>query len=442
MASEPKLRKSVAFDDGIKDYVPLRKKYDAKKPHITEQPITWSNWHKHVNWLNVTFILFIPLLGFIGAYWVPLTFNTLIFSVVYYFNTGLGITAGYHRLWSHSSYKAVLPLKIYLAAAGAGAVEGSIRWWSKGHRSHHRYTDTVKDPYSVNKGLLYSHIGWLVMKQDHRRIGRSDVTDLDADPVVVWQHTHYLKSVFTMGLVFPTVVCGLGWGDWLGGYIYGGILRIFFVQQCTFCINSLAHWLGDQPFDDRNSPRDNVITALVTLGEGYHNFHHEFPSDYRNAIQWYQYDPTKWSIWIWKKLGLAYDLKTFPSNEIEKGRVQQLQKKLEQRRAKLDWGTPLNQLPVISWEDFVSEAQTSGRALVAIGGVIHDVSDFVKDHPGGKALISSAIGKDATAMFNGGVYMHTNAAHNLLSTMRIGVLRGGCEVEIWKSAQRDKKGFY
>ena len=73
-----------------------------------------------------------------------------------------------------------------------------------------------------------------------------------------------------MGLVFPSIVAGLCWGDYFGGFIYAGILRIFFVQQATFCVNSLAHWLGDQPFDDRNSPRDHVITALVTLGEGYH----------------------------------------------------------------------------------------------------------------------------------------------------------------------------
>ena len=116
-----------------------------------------------------------------------------------------------------------------------------------------------------------------------------DISDLNEDPVVVWQHKNYLSVVIFMGLIFPMLVCGLGWGDWLGGLVYGGILRIFFVQQASFCVNSLAHWLGDQvriarwvcvyvdpkitfyqPFDDRNSPRDHLITALVTLGEGYH----------------------------------------------------------------------------------------------------------------------------------------------------------------------------
>ncbi|KAL2258450.1 hypothetical protein VTK26DRAFT_8230 [Humicola hyalothermophila] len=439
-SSSSAVPQAEAFPDGTTDHIPLRKKnYDIRKPHITEQPMTWSNWYQHVNWLNTTFIIFIPLAGLISSYWVPLQTKTAIFTVAYYFFAGLGITAGYHRLWAHSSYKATLPLKIFLAAGGSAAVEGSARWWSSLHRSHHRYTDTDKDPYSVRKGLLYSHIGWMVMKQNPRRIGRTDITDLNDDPVVVWQHRNFLKCVVTMALIVPTVICGLGWNDWLGGFVYAGILRIFFIQQATFCVNSLAHWLGDQPFDDRNSPRDHVITALVTLGEGYHNFHHEFPSDFRNAIEWWQYDPTKWFIWTMKQLGLAYNLKTFPQNEIEKGRVQQLQKKLDQKRATLNWGIPLENLPVISWDDFVHESKTNGKAWVAIAGVIHDVGKFIADHPGGKALISSAIGKDATAVFNGGVYNHSNAAHNLLSTMRVGVLRGGCEVEIWKRAQAENK---
>ncbi|KAG4256539.1 Acyl-CoA desaturase [Fusarium proliferatum] len=441
MTSPSTAKEDQVFPDGTKDYIPLRRagnKNTVPKIHIADTPMTWKNWHQHVNWLNTTFIIFLPLIGIAYSYWVPLRLYTAIWAVVYYFNTGLGITAGYHRLWAHSCYKATLPLKIYLAAVGAGAVQGSIRWWSSSHRSHHRYTDTDKDPYSVRKGFWYSHLGWMVFKQNPKRKGRTDITDLNEDPVVLWQHKNFLKCLIAMGLVFPTVVAGLGWGDWLGGFVYAGILRIFVVQQATFCVNSLAHWLGDQPFDDRNSPRDNVITALVTLGEGYHNFHHEFPSDYRNAIEWYQYDPTKWCIWIWSKLGLAYDLKQFRANEIEKGRVQQMQKMLDQKRATLNWGIRLDHLPVLDWDDFVAQAR-DGKCLIVVAGVIHDVTDFINDHPGGRTLITSAIGKDATAIFNGGVYNHSNAAHNLLSTVRVGILRGGCEVEIWKRAQFENK---
>jgi stearoyl-CoA desaturase (delta-9 desaturase) len=312
---------------------------------------------------------------------------------------------------------------------------------------------------------------WMVLNQNPKDRGRTDISDLNQDPIVVWQHKYYGGLILVFGMLFPMVVAGLGWDDWKGGLVYAGILRLFFLQQATFCVNSLAHWLGDQvqssrsisssspltiikPFDDRNSPRDHVITALVTLGEGYHNFHHEvsnlhvqfsislltrrqFPSDYRNAIEWWQYDPTKWSIWIWKQIGLASNLKSFRANEIEKGRIQQLQKKIDQMRVKIDWGIPLEHLPVFSWDDFVSSCR-AGNALIVIAGVIYDVTDFIKEHPGGKALLSSGIGKDATAIFNGGIYKHSNAAHNLLSTMRAGIIRGGSEVEIWREKNREK----
>ncbi|RAH75184.1 acyl-CoA desaturase [Aspergillus aculeatinus CBS 121060] len=319
---------------------------DIPKPHISEQPITLRNWHRHIAWFNTTFIIIMPLCGCIAAVFTPLRRPTAIWAVLYYFWTALGITAGYHRLWSHRTYEAGLPLRIFLACAGGGAVQGSIRWWSAKHRAHHRWTDTEKDPYNIRRGLLYSHVLWMILKEDPKHCGRPDISDLNEDPVVVWQHRNYIRFVLGFGLILPMVMAGLGWGDWKGGLVYAGILRMFLFQQATFCVNSLAHWLGDQasfhPFDDRNSPRDHILTALVTLGEGYHNFHHEFPSDYRNGIEWWQYDPTKWAIWIWSKFRLASNLKRFRTNEIEMGRVQQMQKRLDQRVATLKCSIPPN----------------------------------------------------------------------------------------------------
>jgi stearoyl-CoA desaturase (Delta-9 desaturase) len=169
----------------------------------------------------------------------------------------------------------------------------SIRRWARDHRAHHRFTDTSKDPYSVRKGLIYSHMGWLVLKQNPSNVGRTDISDLNVDPVVIWQYNHYVLNVVLMGFALPCLVCSLGWDDWAGGLVYTSILQIFFVHQATFCVNSIAHWLGDQPFDDRDSPRDHPLTAFLTLGEGYHNFHHQFLSDYRNAIGLHQYNLTK-----------------------------------------------------------------------------------------------------------------------------------------------------
>ncbi|CAI6338925.1 unnamed protein product [Periconia digitata] len=403
----------------------------TSKPSITSEPITLSNWYQHINWISTTLVIIVPIYGLFAIQYTPIHRLTLAWSLIYYFLTGFGITGGYHRLWSHRCYSARLPLRIFLAFVGAGAVQGSIRFWSSKHRAHHRWTDTHKDPYNALRGFFFSHLGWMIFKQDSRMIGRTDISDLDEDPVVVWQHKHFLETMLMAAWIFPMCVAGLLWGDWWGGLVYAGIMRACFVQQATFCVNSLAHYIGDQVFDDRRTPRDHWITALVTLGEGYHNFHHEFPSDYRNAISWHQYDPTKWFIYLLSKTTLASNLKRFRHNEIEKGRLQQQQKAVDIARSKLDWGTPLADLPVISWEEFQAEVE-GGAALTSIAGVIHDVSAFVEEHPGGRALIKSALGKDATAVFNGGVYMHSNAAHNLLSTMRIGVLRGGQEVESWK----------
>lgn len=116
-------------------------------------------------------------------------------------------------------------------------------------------------------------------------------------------------------------------------------------------MNSLAHWLGDTPFDDKHTPRNHFITALVTVGEGYHNFHHQFPMDYRNAIKWYQYDPTKWFIAACKVAGLASHLKTFPDNEVRKGQLTMQLKRLREEQENVVWPTDNNDLPVIDWEN-------------------------------------------------------------------------------------------
>lgn len=134
-------------------------------------------------------------------------------------------------------------------------------------------------------------------------------------------------------------------------------------------------------------------------------------------------------------MGLASDLRTFSQNEIDKGRLQQEQKRLDRKLGVLDWGKPLHGLPVLEWDEFLQASQD--RALIVVAGLVHDMTDFIHEHPGGKTLMTSAIGQDATAMFNGGVYDHSNAARNLLAKYRVGIIRGGGEVEIWR--QRSEK---
>ncbi|EQL02548.1 acyl-CoA desaturase [Ophiocordyceps sinensis CO18] len=381
-----------------------------------------------INWRSVLFVFGIPVAGFLAALSTPLRWQTFVLSVVCFAGAITGITAGYHRLWAHRSYEGGRLLRFYLALAGASAAQGSIRWWVRDHRAHHRYSDTDKDPYSVSDGLWHAHVGWLLVRKDKARLGRADVSDLDGDGLVVWQHRHFLALLVATVVVLPTAVCGLGWGDWRGGFVYGCLVRTFFVHQSTFCVNSLAHWLGSQPYDDEHTPRDHLVTAIITFGEGYHNFHHEFPSDYRSSPVWYHWDPTKWLIAAMAFVGLAHGLKTFRHNEIEKRRLQQEHKTTTRRLDALEWGVPLESLPVVDWPEFKKEVD-AGKKWLAIGGVIYDVAGFMDRHPGGRAMLNMALGRDATQWFEGGVYGHSGNAHNLLCGLRVAVLRGGMEVE-------------
>lgn len=395
----------------------------AREKHISEQPWTLHNWHKHLNWLNIVLVVGVPIVGFALALSgrVPLTWRVAVFAVVYYALGGLGVTAGYHRLWSHKSYSAHWPLRLFYAFFGAASVEGSIKWWGHSHRIHHRYTDTPRDPYDARQGLWYSHMGWMMLKPNPKYKARADISDLIDDWVVRFQHRHYILIMILSAFVVPSLLCGYLFNDYMGGFVYAGLIRVFAIQQATFCINSMAHYLGTQPFDDKRTPRDNWITALVTFGEGYHNFHHEFPSDYRNALRWYQYDPTKVFIYLSYLAGLSYDLKKFSQNAIQQALLQQKQKQLDKKKSNLQWGPRLTDLPQWSKDEFLQQIKKN-EGLVIIGGIVHDVSGYVTEHPGGAKLLQSAFGKDATKAFSGGVYRHTTSAHNVLANMRVAVI--------------------
>ncbi|KAI9137961.1 hypothetical protein BKA69DRAFT_1094648 [Paraphysoderma sedebokerense] len=294
----------------------------------------------------------------------------------------------------------------------------------RGHRAHHRYTDTDQDPYSAQKGLWHCHIGWLILRSDQGYLRKIDISDLLSDPMVRWQHRYYIYLAAFMGFVFPSIVAGLGWGDYRGGFYIAGVARLVFLHHATFCVNSLAHYLGEATYDDNRSPRDHFITALITFGEGYHNFHHEFPQDYRNGIKFYHYDPTKWLIQLCSYFGFTYNLLEFSSNEIEKGRLQMQQRKIDGQMHRLDWGVPIEKLPQWTIEDFRKQCHRTPNLLI-IDRMVYDVSKFIETHPGGPGYLKSNSGKDVTHMYNGGVYNHSNAARNLMAKFRIAVIKKG-----------------
>jgi stearoyl-CoA desaturase (delta-9 desaturase) len=146
------------------------------------------------------------------------------------------------------------------------------------------------------------------------------VKDLLADPLVRFQDRFYLPLAVVIGFALPGCLAWT-WGDPAGGVLLAGFLRLAIQYEATFSINSVAHSVGRQPYSRDTSARDSAIAAIVTLGEGYHNYHHRFPADYRNGIAWHHFDPTKWWVWSLSKLGLAWDLKRAPQDAVRIARA-------------------------------------------------------------------------------------------------------------------------
>jgi stearoyl-CoA desaturase (Delta-9 desaturase) len=258
--------------------------------------------------------------GFSGWLW-------MMFVVMLLWN-GLSITAGYHRLWAHRAYAAHRIIRWIFALGGALAVQNSAWVWCSNHRRHHRFVDDdAQDPYSAGKGLVFSHIGWMLRDHPASKLDEGNIPDLMADPILAWQHQHYWAASFSLNVIL-TLALGALAGDAIGGLLLLGSTRLALCHHTTFFINSLAHFWGTQPYSDRNSARDNGIVALLTYGEGFHNFHHTFAWDYRNGLKWYQFDPTKWLIQSLALAGLASRLKTAAPEKIELCRLAMQRKHL------------------------------------------------------------------------------------------------------------------
>ena len=274
-----------------------------------------------VNWLVSSFLigtLFLSLtavplyLYFFGIDW----FQIVLFFVMLY-ACGFSITLGYHRLFSHRTFQAHWIVRLFTVIFGAGAFENSVLLWASEHRNHHKYVDHDEDPYCIAKGFFYAHMGWLMFKLKPETC-YDNVADLKKDPILVWQDRYIHLLAALVAFVLPATI-GFAWGGWksaLGAFLIAGVLRVVFLQHCTFCINSLCHYIGKQPYSSKCSARDSWLMAIVTLGEGYHNYHHEFQYDYRNGVKPWQIDPTKWLIWTFSKMGLISKLRYVPAEKI------------------------------------------------------------------------------------------------------------------------------
>ena len=273
-----------------------------------------------IYWENILVLIFTHLLGLAGiayAAFVNFSWATLGLAVGWMVLCALSTTGGYHRLFAHRTYRAAKGLRLFYLLFGAASGQGSALRWSADHRVHHAHTDEDQDPHNIRKGFWWAHWGWLF--HTGTPLDTRLVPDLAADPLIRFQHRWYLPLAAFFGFVLPGLIA-LAWGDFIGGVLLAGFLRLALQYQSTFSINSVAHSVGRRPYSRDTSARDSFVAALLTLGEGYHNYHHRFPGDYRNGMKPAQFDPTKWWIWLLSRIGVTWDLKRAPKEKIQEAR--------------------------------------------------------------------------------------------------------------------------
>lgn len=273
----------------------------------------------HKNWGIILFIVGYQLLTLFllpyYLYWHSVSSGLIATTITLFFVTGLSITAGYHRYYSHRTYRTNSFVEAILLFFGSMAAQSSALRWSYEHRLHHAHVDTDDDPYSIKKGFWHAHWLWMIPK--HLPINPKVVSDLINNKLVAFQHKYILLLIIGTNALM-TIFLGWIFNDYFGAFVFTCLVRLFALHHCTWFINSLAHTWGDKPFCKELSAVDNYFLSILTFGEGYHNFHHTFANDYRNGIRWYHFDPTKWLIWSLSKLGLAYNLRRTDPLTIDK----------------------------------------------------------------------------------------------------------------------------
>lgn len=290
---------------------------------------------RKIEWPNFLFIVLSPVIAIAGTIWVigqggPHT-ATWVLTGVMLGLTGIGITMGYHRLFSHRSYQAHWSVRLLCLLFGGASFQGSAREWSCAHRKHHQFVDTPGDPYNIKQGFWHAHVLWVVLKADQS--DESNIEDLKRDPLVLFQDRFYTPLAVLVSFVLPTAIAAV-WGDPWGGLFVAGWLRVVINHHLTFLINSYAHFFGRQTYSDRDSARDNWFLAFFTYGEGFHNFHHSFASDYRNGIRAFHWDPSKWIIHLLARMGLTSRLKRTSPAVILRAKLAMDEKRLHAKLAR------------------------------------------------------------------------------------------------------------
>ncbi|KAK2093702.1 hypothetical protein P7K49_027440 [Saguinus oedipus] len=263
---------------------------------------------------NIILISLLHLGALYGIILIPTCkFYTWLWGLFCYFVSAMGITAGVHRLWSHQTYKARLPLRVFLIIANTMAFQNDVFEWARDHSAHHKFSEADADPHNSRRGFFFSHVGWLLVPKHpavKEKGGTLDLSDLKAEKLVMFQRRYYKPGVLLMCFILPTLVAFYFWGETFQHSLYvATFLRYAVVLNATWLVNSAAHLYGYPPYDKIISPQENVLVSLEAVGEGFHNYHHSFPYDYSASEYRWHINVTTFFIDCMAALGLAYDQK-------------------------------------------------------------------------------------------------------------------------------------
>jgi stearoyl-CoA desaturase (delta-9 desaturase) len=293
-----------------------------KRVEMNKKPGPFG-FQAQIVWFNIFTISFVHVLGAMGLVAaVYCKWYTLLSYCFFYYFSGLGVTAGAHRLWAHKTYKARLPLKIILMLFNCAAFQNDIYQWARDHRLHHKYSETDADPHNAKRGFFFAHMGWLMMKKHPQVLikGKNvDMSDLRNDPVVMFQKRHYLKLSLVMAVIIPTFIPTYFWNESpVIAFLFCGAFRYVSTLHITWLVNSAAHMWGYRPYDKTINPAENLFVSLSAIGEGFHNYHHTFPYDYSTSEWGPYFNVTTMTLDFCSLLGLVYDRKQVSSEAIER----------------------------------------------------------------------------------------------------------------------------
>ena len=245
-------------------------------------------------------------LAALGVLWIGFSWRGVLLCVASYYLRMVAITAGFHRYFSHRTYRLGRVSQFLLAFLGQTAAQKGVLWWASNHRHHHRYSDLPEDVHSpTQKGFWWSHVGWILVP-DYERTDYSRVPDLAKYPELVWLDRHQFLATFVYAVAL-TVAFGPT------GLFYGYFLSTVVLWHGTFCINSVMHLIGRRVFPTTDTSRNSFLLALATSGEGWHNNHHYFPGSAAQGFRWWQFDGTFYLLWLFEKIGIVKDLHRAPA---------------------------------------------------------------------------------------------------------------------------------